>query len=75
MSAVVKRLWNSARVMKERNAARAGSVVGPSPTARNSRSPTVLAGLPKAARVVGPWSQVRLKCEDFFARHGIGANV
>ncbi|MBM4187228.1 MAG: helicase [Gemmatimonadetes bacterium] len=33
----------------------------------------ILAGLPKAARVEGPWSQVRLAAEDFFARHGIGA--
>ena len=30
-------------------------------------------GLPPADRVIGPWSQVRSKCEDFFARHGIGA--
>ncbi len=37
--------------------------------------PMVLAGLPKAARVVAPWAQVRLQCEDFFARHGIGASV
>jgi len=37
--------------------------------------PMVLAGLPKAARVFAPWAQVRLQCEDFFARHGIGASV
>ncbi len=35
----------------------------------------VLGGLPKAERVVGSWAQVRTKCEDFFARHGIGAAV
>jgi ATP-dependent DNA helicase DinG len=34
--------------------------------------PLVLAGLPKAERVVGSWAQVRTKCEDFFARHGLG---
>lgn len=33
----------------------------------------LLEGLPPADRVIGPWSQVRSKCEDFFARHGIGA--
>ena len=33
----------------------------------------ILAGLPPAERVEGPWSQVRLRVEDFFARHGIGA--
>lgn len=32
----------------------------------------VLGGLPRAERVVGPWREVRTKCEDFFARHGIG---
>ena len=37
--------------------------------------PTLLGGLPRAERVVGPWTQVRTKCEDFFARHGIGAIV
>jgi len=37
--------------------------------------PLILNGLPRADRVVGPWREVRLKCEDFFARHGIGANV
>ena len=29
----------------------------------------------RAEKVVGPWSQVRIKCEDFFARHGIGSPV
>ncbi|MGE0352950.1 MAG: helicase C-terminal domain-containing protein [Gemmatimonadales bacterium] len=37
--------------------------------------PLVLSGLPRAERVIGPWSQVLSKCEDFFARHGIGASV
>ncbi|CAN5889388.1 hypothetical protein BH24GEM1_BH24GEM1_28440 [soil metagenome] len=37
--------------------------------------PMLLGGLPRAERVVGTWSQVRTKCEDFFARHGIGATV
>ena len=32
----------------------------------------VLEGLPRAARVVGHWSDVREACEEFFARHGIG---
>ena len=32
----------------------------------------VLGGLPRAERVVGSWRDVRTKCEDFFARHGIG---
>lgn len=35
----------------------------------------VLSGLPKAERVTGTWHQVLTKCEDFFARHGIGASV
>ena len=30
---------------------------------------------PRAERVVGSWAQVRTKCEDFFARNGIGATV
>ncbi len=34
--------------------------------------PLVLAGLPRAERIVGSWAQVRTKCEDFFARHGMG---
>ncbi len=33
----------------------------------------LLEGLPPAERVIGSWAQVRTKCEDFFARHGIGA--
>ena len=37
--------------------------------------PLVLSGLPRAERIIAPWAQVRIKCEDFFARHGIGAPV
>jgi len=37
--------------------------------------PVLLGGLPRAERVVGTWTQVRTKCEDFFARFGIGAIV
>lgn len=37
--------------------------------------PMVLSGLPRAERIVGTWAQVRTKCEDFFARNGIGATV
>ncbi len=37
--------------------------------------PLILGGLPRAERVIGPWSRVLSKCEDFFARHGIGAPV
>ena len=37
--------------------------------------PCVLGGLPPADRVVGPWREVRIRVEDFFARHGIGASV
>jgi ATP-dependent DNA helicase DinG len=37
--------------------------------------PMLLDGLPPAEQVVGTWTQVRTKCEDFFARHGIGAVV
>jgi ATP-dependent DNA helicase DinG len=37
--------------------------------------PIVLSGLPRAERIVGSWAQVRTKCEDFFARNGIGAAV
>ena len=33
----------------------------------------LLEGLPPAERVIGSWAHVRTKCEDFFARHGIGA--
>ncbi|MEO8480498.1 MAG: ATP-dependent DNA helicase, partial [Gemmatimonadota bacterium] len=35
----------------------------------------LLEGLPPAERVIGPWAEVRTKCEDFFARHGIGAET
>ena len=35
--------------------------------------PLLLGGLPRAERIIGTWAQVRTKCEDFFARHGIGA--
>jgi ATP-dependent DNA helicase DinG len=35
--------------------------------------PLVLGGLPRADRIIAPWAQVRTRCEDFFARHGIGA--
>ncbi|HEU4699469.1 MAG TPA: helicase C-terminal domain-containing protein [Gemmatimonadales bacterium] len=37
--------------------------------------PLVLAGLPRADKVVGSWAQVRNRCEDFFARYGIDAGV
>ncbi len=37
--------------------------------------PLLLGGLPRAERVIGNWSQVRTRCEDFFARHGFGAAV
>ncbi|HEX9892815.1 MAG TPA: helicase C-terminal domain-containing protein [Gemmatimonadales bacterium] len=37
--------------------------------------PMILEGLPPAERVVGTWAEVRTKCEDFFARFGIGAEV
>jgi ATP-dependent DNA helicase DinG len=37
--------------------------------------PLVLSGLPRADRIVGSWAQVRTRCEDFFARYGIGAEV
>jgi ATP-dependent DNA helicase DinG len=37
--------------------------------------PLLLSGLPRAERVMGSWSEVLTKCEDFFARHGIGASV
>ncbi len=37
--------------------------------------PLILAGLPRAEKVVGNWAQVLTKCEDFFARYGIGASV
>jgi ATP-dependent DNA helicase DinG len=35
----------------------------------------LLDGLPPAARVVGSWRQVRTECENFYARHGIGAST
>ena len=35
--------------------------------------PLLLGGLPRAQRIIGSWAQVRTSCEDFFARHGIGA--
>jgi ATP-dependent DNA helicase DinG len=35
----------------------------------------MLSGLPKADRVEGRWAEVRARCEDFFARHSIGAEV
>jgi ATP-dependent DNA helicase DinG len=37
--------------------------------------PLVLSGLPRAERVIGSWAQVRTKCEDFYARFGVGAAV
>jgi ATP-dependent DNA helicase DinG len=37
--------------------------------------PLVLSGLPRADRVIGKWTDVRTRVEDFFARHGIGASV
>jgi ATP-dependent DNA helicase DinG len=33
----------------------------------------VLEGLPRAVRAIGSWEEVREACEEFFARHGIGA--
>ncbi|HTD69722.1 MAG TPA: helicase C-terminal domain-containing protein [Gemmatimonadales bacterium] len=33
----------------------------------------ILEGLPPATRLVGQWADVRAACEEFFARHGIGA--
>ena len=35
----------------------------------------ILDGLPPAASVVGRWDEVRRRCEEFFAEHGIGAPV
>jgi ATP-dependent DNA helicase DinG len=37
--------------------------------------PLLLSGLPRAQRVNGTWAEVLSKCEDFFARHGIGADA
>jgi ATP-dependent DNA helicase DinG len=34
---------------------------------------TMLDGLPPAARLVGPWEELRGEMEEFFARQGIGA--
>jgi hypothetical protein len=31
--------------------------------------------LPRAETVIGSWTEIRTKCEDFFARFGIGAGV
>jgi ATP-dependent DNA helicase DinG len=35
----------------------------------------LMASLPPATRVIGPWKEVREASEEFFARHGIGAPV
>jgi ATP-dependent DNA helicase DinG len=35
----------------------------------------VLESLPPAERVIGSWTEVRTRCEDFFARFGIGSEV
>ncbi len=35
----------------------------------------VLEGLPLAERLVGPWEEIRDSCEEFFARHDLGARV
>jgi ATP-dependent DNA helicase DinG len=35
----------------------------------------VLSGLPPADRVIGPWREVLARCEDFFARFGIGTSA
>jgi ATP-dependent DNA helicase DinG len=35
----------------------------------------LLSGLPRAERIIDSWTHVRTKCEDFFARQGIGAAV
>jgi ATP-dependent DNA helicase DinG len=37
--------------------------------------PRLLESLPPAERVSGSWATVRTRCEDFFARYGIGAEV
>jgi ATP-dependent DNA helicase DinG len=37
--------------------------------------PLMLQGLPRATRVVGGWTEVRGACEEFFARHGVGAGA
>jgi len=33
----------------------------------------ILEGLPRAETAIGQWADVREACEEFFARHGIGA--
>ena len=35
----------------------------------------MLEGLPRATRVIGNWGDVRGACEEFFARHGLGAET
>jgi ATP-dependent DNA helicase DinG len=35
----------------------------------------ILDGLPPATRLVGHWADVRGACEEFFARHGMGAET
>jgi ATP-dependent DNA helicase DinG len=42
---------------------------------RKSYGAMVLEGLPPAERVTGSWAQIRTRCEDFFAHHGIGAEI
>ena len=37
--------------------------------------PMLLESLPPAEQVLAPWAEVRTRCEDFFARFGIGAEV
>ncbi len=37
--------------------------------------PMILDGLPRAAKAIGPWTEVRAACEEFFARHGIGVEA
>ena len=32
----------------------------------------ILEGLPRATRIVGPWEEVRERCEDFYARNSVG---
>ena len=33
----------------------------------------ILEGLPAASPLIGSWDEIRRRCEDFFAEHGIGA--
>lgn len=40
---------------------------------RRRYGPMLLEGLPPATRIQGSWASIRTQCEDFFARHGIGA--